>query len=136
MMIGAFVFRVFTTGQSPKQGLRITNTGSQSIDVRKLARWSWQEEEWTLHPGATFLWMFAPGEHFQFARSDQPPPKPGTTPPPSPRASFSRPRSELWPTPVHQNPDGSTTILLRHVDRTAEVRVNEAGQVEFKFTDL
>jgi hypothetical protein len=35
-----------------------------------------------------------------------------------------------------QNPDGSGTIAIKHASRTAEVRVNEAGKIEFKFTDL
>jgi hypothetical protein len=42
----------------------------------------------------------------------------------------------MWGADLHQNVDGSATIMLRHVDRTAEVRVNEAGKIEFEFTDL
>ena len=146
MIMGALVFNGLTTKKLPQQGLRITNTGSESVDIRKLARWSWQEEEWTLPPGETFIGKFAPGEHFRFARSDQAPPKPGTTPPAShlgPRfegpdgKAFLPTRSYLWgEPPLHQNADGSGTILLRHVDRTAEVRVNEDGKIEFEFTDL
>jgi hypothetical protein len=42
----------------------------------------------------------------------------------------------MWGAPLHQNADGSATIMLRHVDRTAEVRINEHGKIEFEFTDL
>jgi hypothetical protein len=45
-------------------------------------------------------------------------------------------RAQMWGADLHQNVDGSATIMLRHVDRTAEVRVNEAGKIEFEFTDL
>ena len=146
MIVGALVFRSLTPNDPPQQGLRITNTGSQSVDIRKLARWSWQEEEWTLPPGETFVGTFAPGEHFQFARSDQAPPEPGAAPAASHLAprfegpdgkAFLPTRSYLWGEPaLHQNADGSGTVLLRHVDRTAEVRVDDAGKIEFKFTDL
>lgn len=146
MIIGALVFNAFLPDKPPQQGLRITNTGSQSIEIRRLARWSWQEEEWTLPPGETFVGTFAPGEHFQFARSDQPPPEPGATIPASHLAprfegpdgrEFMPTRSYLWgEPPLHHNADGSGTILLRNVDRTADVRVNDAGEIEFDFTDL
>lgn len=132
MFIGALAFNSFTPKNPPQQTLRITNTGSQAVELRKLARWSWQEEAFTVHPGATVLWKFANVDHFRIARSDQPPPAPGTTPP----EWFSRPRAELWPADLHHNADGSGTIMLRHVDRTAEVRINDDGKIEFKFTDL
>ncbi len=131
MIMGAFLFNALTN-MPPKQGLRITNTGSQSVDIRKLARWSWQEEEWTLQPGETFFANFADAEHYRITRSDQAPPKPGTTPPASPPLS----RSEMWGSAVNFPADGSANVMLRHVDRTAEVRVNEAGKIEFEFTDL
>jgi hypothetical protein len=142
MIVGALLLRSLTPKNPPQQGLRITNTGSQSVEIRRLARWSWQEEEWTLPPGETFVGTFAPGEHFQFTRSDQSSPEPGATHL-APRfegpdgREFMPSRSYLWgEPPLHQNADGSGTILLRHVDRTAEVRVNDAGKVEFEFTDL
>ncbi len=145
MIVGALLFRSLTPKNPPQQGLRITNIGSQSVEIRKLARWSWQEEEWTLPPGETFVGTFAPGEHFQFTRSDQPPPEPDATRPAYLTPRFEGPdgkaflptRSYLWGSDdLHQNADGSGTILLRHVDRTAEVRVNEDGKIEFMFTDL
>ena len=132
MIIGALLFNTLLPKQVPKQGLRITNTGEQSVAIRNLARWSWNEEELTLHPGATGIWSFANVEHFQISVSDESPPEPGATPP----ESFVTTRAEMWPAELHQNEDGSSTIMLRHVDRTAEVRVNDAGKIEFVFTDL
>jgi hypothetical protein len=132
MFIGAMAFNNFTK-QPPKQSLRITNTGSQPIEIRKLARWSWQEEQRTVVPGETSYWKFADAEHFRFAPSGQPPPKPGATPPSTSDSTY---RAQMWGAPLHQNADGSATIMARHVDRMAEVRVNEAGKIEFEFTDL
>jgi hypothetical protein len=143
MIVGAFVFNAIFPEKPPQQGLRITNTGSQSVEIRRLARWSWQEDEWTLPPGETFIGTFAV-EQFQFTRSNQAPPEPGVARPEylTPRfvgpdgREFMPSRSYLWGDALHQNADGSGTVLLRHVDRTAEVRVNEAGKIEFEFTDL
>jgi hypothetical protein len=133
MVIGAWAFNILTGKQPPKQTLRITNTGAQPIEIRKLAKWSWNEEERTVHPGETSFWKFADAEHFQFTPSGQPPPKAGTTPPVSSSPTY---RAEMWGADLHQNADGSATIMLRHADRTTEVRVNDAGQIEFVFTDL
>lgn len=132
MIIGAVVFNGFIK-QPPKQQLAITNTGSQSVDIRKLVRWSWLEEEMTVHPGGTVFWKFADSDNFHIARSDKKPPEPDTTPPASPFPS----RSEMWGSAVQHNaPDLGTVVLMRHVYRTADVRVNEAGAIEFEFTDL
>ena len=132
MFLGAVAFNNFTK-QPPKQTVRISNTGEQPIEVRKLARWWWNEKQMTVHPGQTSYWMFADADHFQFTPSGQPPPKPGTTPPSSSNPTY---RAQMWGTDLHQNADGSATIMIRHVDRMAEVRVNEAGKIEFEFTDL
>jgi hypothetical protein len=133
MVIGAWVFNALTGKQPPQQELRITNTGPVPVEIRKLARWSWNEKEMTVQPGQTSYWKFANAEHFQFTPSGQPPPKPGTTPPSSSDPTY---RAQMWGANLHQNADGSATVMLRHADRTAEVRVNEAGKIEFEFTDL
>jgi hypothetical protein len=100
MIVGALLFRGLTPKTQPQQGLRITNTGSQSVEIRRLARWSWQEEEWTLPPGETFIGTFAPYEHFQFTRSNQAPPEPGAT-----RPEYLTPRFE--------GPDGKAFLPTR-----------------------
>jgi hypothetical protein len=114
------------------QFLQITNTGSPSVDIRNASA-SWGDNRvLTLHPGTSGFWMFRDGDQFRITRSDEPPPKPGTTPPASPLPS----RSETSASELTQNPDGSGTIAIKHTSRTAEVRVNEAGKIEFEFTDL
>jgi hypothetical protein len=132
MIIGATAFNSFTK-QPPKQDLRITNTGPVPVEVRKLARWWWQEKTMTVHPGQTSYWKFANAEHFQFTPGGQPPRQPGTTPPSSRNPTY---RAQMWGANLHQNADGSATIMLRHADRTAEVRVNDSGKIEFELTDL
>jgi hypothetical protein len=132
-MVGAIV--TFSL-KKPKQDLLITNTGSQSVDIRNLADSWWNERRptLTLHPGMTGFWMFRDGDQFRITRSAEKTPKPGTTPPASPLP----PRSESLRTTLTYNVDGSGsgTIVIKHAFRTAEVRVNEAGKVEFEFTDL
>lgn len=115
-----------------KQLLKITNTGSQSVDVRNASELWPDNKVLTLHPGMSGFWMIRNGDQFRITRSVEAPPKPDTTPPASPPPS----RSETWGTALTQNPDGSGTIVIKHASRTAEVRVNEAGKVEFEFTDL
>jgi hypothetical protein len=118
--------------KKPHQGLHITNTGSQSVDIRNVSA-SWGDDKvLALHPGMTGFWTFRDLDQFHITVSDEDPPKPGTTPP----ASGITSRSEAWGTPLTQNADGSGTIVMRHASRTAEVRVNDAGQVKFEFTDL
>jgi hypothetical protein len=118
--------------RKPQQGLHITNTGSRSVDIRNVSA-SWGDDKvLTLHPGMTGLWTFRDFDRFHITVSDEEPPQPGTTPP----ASGVTSRSEAWGTPLTQNADGSGTIVMRHASRTAEVRVNESGKIEFKFTDL
>jgi hypothetical protein len=131
IMVGANVTFSLT---KPKQNLLITNTGSQSVDIRNLADSWWNEKRptLTLHPGMTGIWMFRDGDQFRITRSDELPPKPGTTPPNSPLP----PRSESLRTALTHNPDGSGTIVIKHAFRTADVRINEAGKIEFEFTDL
>ena len=120
--------------KKPKQDLLITNTGSQSVDIRNVSDSWWNERRptLTLHPGMTGIWMFRDGDQFRITRSAEKTPKPGTTPPNSPLP----PRSESLRTALTHNPDSSGTIVIKHAFRTAEVRVNEAGKVEFEFTDL
>ena len=116
----------------PQQGLTITNTGSQSVDIRNISKFWWDEKGLTLHPGMSGSWKFRDGDQFRITRSDEAPPKPGTTPPNSPLP----PRSETLGSAAFYNPDGSATIAIKHANRTADVRINEAGKVEFEFTDL
>jgi hypothetical protein len=126
--VGALLTLALT---EPQQDLRIKNTGSQSVDVRNVsARWP-DDKVLTLHPGMSGFWIFADGDLFRITRSDEESPKPGTTPPASPLPS----RSELLG-PATQSADGAGTIVVKHAFRTAEVRVDEAGNVEFEFTDL
>lgn len=114
------------------QLLQITNTGSQSVDVRNASA-SWGDRRvLTLHPGMSGFWMFRDSDQFHITRSTEAPPKPGTTPPASPLPS----RSELWGTALTQHPDGSSTIGIKHAPRTAEVRVNDSGKIELQFTDI
>jgi hypothetical protein len=132
MVVGALVFNAFTK-KPPQQELAITNTGSQAVDIRKLARWSWQEEETTVHPGETVFWKFADGDNLQIARCDDKPPKPDMMPP----ASTLPSRSEMWGSAVQRDAPGlATVVLMRHVYRTAEVHVDDAGNIKFEFTDL
>ena len=59
MIIGAFVFNALTPEKPPQQGLRITNTGSQSVDVRNASA-SWGDNKvLTLHPGMSGFGCFA-----------------------------------------------------------------------------
>jgi hypothetical protein len=129
IMLGAAVAFAL---KKPTQDLRITNIGSQSVDIRNASELWPDNKVLTLHPGMNGFWMFRDGDQFRITRSEQAPPKPGTTPPNSPLPS----RSESWGSALTHNPDGSGTIVIKHASRTAEVRVNEAGQIEFKFTDL
>ena len=131
IMVGANV--TFSLNK-PKQDLLITNTGSQSVDIRNLADSWWNERRptLTLHPGMTGIWMFRDGDQFRITRSAEQPPKPGTTPPNSPLP----PRSESLGTALTHNPDSSGTIVIKHAFRSAEVHVNDAGKIEFEFTDL
>ena len=116
----------------PRQGLTITNTGSQSVDILNVSDPWWEEKRLTLHPGTSGWWKFRDADQFRITLSDEAPPKPGTTPPNSPLPS----RSEMWGSALFPNADGSGTIAIKHADRTAEVRVSEAGRIEFEFTDL
>jgi hypothetical protein len=116
----------------PQQGLTITNTGSQSVDIRNISKFWWDEKGLTLHPGMSGWWKFRDGDQFRITRSEEEPPKPGTTPPASPLPS----RSESWGSALFYNSDGSGTIAIKHAYRTAEVRVNDADKIEFEFTDL
>lgn len=116
----------------PKQDLRITNTGSQSVDIRNASDLWPDNKALTLHPGMSGFWMFRDGDQFRITRSTEAPPKPGTMPPNSPLPS----RSETLRSALLHNANGSGTIVVKHAFRSAEVRVNEAGQVEFEFTDL
>jgi len=118
--------------KKPRQNLQITNTSSQSVDIRNVSDPWWEEKTLTLHPGMTGFWTFRDGDQFHITRSDEAPPKPGMTPPASPLPS----RSETWGAVLTHNADSSGTIVIKHASRTAEVHVNEAGEVEFEFTDL
>jgi hypothetical protein len=129
IMIGA---AVTLNLKKPRQNLQITNTGSQSVGIRNVSDPWWEEETLTLHPGMTGFWTFRDGDQFRMSRGAEAPPKPGMTPPASPMRS----RSETWGSALTQNADGSGTIVIKHASRTAEVRINEAGKIEFEFTDL
>jgi hypothetical protein len=118
--------------KKPRQHLQITNTGSQSVGIRNISDPWWEEKTLTLHPGMTGFWTFRDGDQFRMSRCAEAPPKPGMTPPASPQTS----RSETWGAALTHNADGSGTIAIKHASRAAEVRVNEAGQVAFEFTDL
>lgn len=118
--------------KKPKQDLRITNTGSQSVDIRNDSEWWPDNKVLTLHPGMSGFWMFRNGDQFRITRSAKPPPKPSTMPQNAPLPS----RAESWGSALTPNPDGSGSIAIKHASRTAEVRVNEAGKIEFVFTDL
>jgi hypothetical protein len=115
-----------------KQNLLITNTGEQSLYIVYLSAPWWDRKVLTLHPDMSFFCMFRDGDQFRITRNGEKPPKPGTTPPNSPLPS----RSESWGSALTHNPDGSGTIAIKHASRTAEVRVNDAGKIEFEFTDL
>jgi hypothetical protein len=129
IMLGAIVtFSLI----KPKQDLLITNTSSQTVDIVNASAPWWDRKVLTLHPDMSFICMFRDGDEFRITRSDEETPKPGTTPPASPLPS----RSESWGSALSYNSDGSGTIVIKHASRTAEVRVNEAGKVEFEFTDL
>jgi len=131
MSMGALVYFGFSA-KKPQQGLQITNTGSQSVDIYNASA-SWGDNKTlTLHPGMTGYWNFRDTDQFRITVSDENPPQPGTTPPASPPFD----RSQAFGTPLIQNTDGSGTIFMRHASRTAEVRINEAGQIKFEFTDL
>jgi hypothetical protein len=133
MVFGASLAVSFTVSLTkPKQQLRLTNTGSQSVDIRNVSDPWWDEKTLTLHPAMYGLWRFRDGDQFRISRSDEPPPKAGTTPPALPLPA----RSESWGSVLTPHPDGSGTIVIQHASRTAEVRVNEAGQIEFEFTDI
>jgi hypothetical protein len=129
IMLGAYVTLVL---KKPKQDLRITNTGSQSVDIRGVSAPWWDDKVLTLHPGMSGFWMFRDGDQFRITRSTEATPKPGMTPSAAPLPS----RAESWGSSLTPNPDGSATIAIKHASRTAEVRVNEAGKIEFEFTDL
>lgn len=129
IMLGATV--TFSL-KKPKQDLRITNTGSQSVDIRNVSEMWPDNKVLTLHLGMSGFWMFRDGDQFRITRSTEAPPKPGTTPPAEPLPS----RSESWGSALTPKPDGSGTIVIKHASRTAEARVNEAGKIEFQFTDL
>jgi hypothetical protein len=118
--------------RKPKQWLRIENTGSQSVDIRDVSGPWWDEKTLTLHPGMTGLWHFRDGDQFRITRSTEAPPKPGTTPLAEPLPS----RAESFDSELFHNADSSGTIAIKHAARTAEVRLTEAGKVEFEFTDL
>jgi hypothetical protein len=131
IMVGANVTFSLT---KPKQDLLITNTGSQSVDIVNASAPWWDRKVLTLHAGMSFICIFRDGDQFRITRSAEKPPKPGTTPPASPLP----PRSESLRTALTHNVDGSGsgTIVIKHAFRTADVRVNEAGKIEFEFTDL
>jgi hypothetical protein len=131
IIIGAVLFSSLAK-TSAQQTVRITNTGSHPVDVRRLAQWTRRGEDVTLHQGATVFWKFSSGENVRIARSVQAAPAPGA-------ASLGAPlqsRSQPWQSDLHQNADDSATIMLRQADRTAVVRVNDAGKIDFTFTDL
>lgn len=133
MVFGASLAVLLTINLTkPKQQLRVTNTGSQSVDIRNVSDPWWDEKTLTLHPGMYGLWRFRDDDQFRVTRSDEAPPKPGMTPTASPLPS----RAETWGSALTPNVDGSGTIVIKHVSRTAEARVNDAGRIEFEFTDL
>jgi hypothetical protein len=122
----------FVTLSKPKQDFRLLNSGLQTVDiVNDSAPW-WDRKVLTLHPGMIGLWKFRDGDRFRITPRAEKTPKPGTTPPATPLPS----RSESWGSALTPNPDGSGTIVIKHASRTAEVRINDAGKVEFEFTDL
>jgi hypothetical protein len=118
--------------KKPKQSLRIANTGAQSVDILNVSGPWWDKKTLTLHPGMIGLWNFSDGDQFRITRSVEATPKPDTTPPASPLPS----RAESWGSALIPNSDGSGTISIKHASRTAEVRINESGKIEFEFTDI